>query len=192
MSAIGDAIRQDREERRLSQAVLASILNVSQQVLSRWESGVNLPRGSRVDALVSLFGPESRTATLVKRLREIEPATFDSMNTALPMSMDARARLRHEAAMGAFDPSTLGALRSFSTREYESRERAPEFTRGREANISMQFARASEQVSRATMQLSRCAEQLARAVELLRGLEVSIEQLNQQPPPVADLPPKGE
>jgi transcriptional regulator with XRE-family HTH domain len=192
MSAIGDAIRQDRDDRRLSQAMLAGILNVSQQVLSRWESGVNFPRGSRVDALVSLFGPESRTATLVKRLRDIEPTTFDSMTTALPMTMDARARRRHEAAMGDFDPATLGALRNFSSYDYESRERAAELSRGRDANLSLQFARASEQVHRATRELARCSEQLTRAVELLRGLEISIGHLNQQHQPVAEPPPKGE
>ncbi len=43
--ALGEEIRQAREEKHLSQEDLAEQLGVSRQAVSKWENGIALPQG---------------------------------------------------------------------------------------------------------------------------------------------------
>lgn len=51
MTGFGELLRSRREARRLEQVELARLLGVTQQTVSKWETGVTVPRPSRVAAL---------------------------------------------------------------------------------------------------------------------------------------------
>jgi transcriptional regulator with XRE-family HTH domain len=171
MSAIGDAIAKDREDRDLTQAVLALNLSVSQQVLSRWEAGLNMPRGQRIEQLISFFGPESRTADLVRRMRELEPSVFESAN-ALPTSMAGRSRYQGEPIEDAIERLKRERHEAELIRLHNQKYIQP--SQSPEERIQLQFARASEQLSRAVTQLSDCAHRLARVAESMEAMSTVV------------------
>lgn len=51
MSGFGELLRSRREAQGLEQAELARLLGVTQQTVSKWETGVTVPRPGRVGAL---------------------------------------------------------------------------------------------------------------------------------------------
>lgn len=55
MSRFGEIIRARREEQGLEQVELARRLGVTQQTVSKWETGVTVPRAARLAALASLL-----------------------------------------------------------------------------------------------------------------------------------------
>ncbi|HEX2039520.1 MAG TPA: helix-turn-helix transcriptional regulator [Acidimicrobiales bacterium] len=56
VSGFGELLRRRREARGLEQAELARLLGVTQQTVSKWETGVTVPRPSRVAALARALG----------------------------------------------------------------------------------------------------------------------------------------
>ena len=51
MSGFGELLRSRREAQGLEQAELARLLGVTQQTVSKWETGVTVPRPARVSTL---------------------------------------------------------------------------------------------------------------------------------------------
>lgn len=51
MSGFGELLRSRREAQGFEQAELARLLGVTQQTVSKWETGVTVPRPARVSAL---------------------------------------------------------------------------------------------------------------------------------------------
>lgn len=51
MSGFGELLRSRREAQGLEQVELARLLGVTQQTVSKWETGVTVPRPARVGAL---------------------------------------------------------------------------------------------------------------------------------------------
>jgi transcriptional regulator with XRE-family HTH domain len=67
-------LRARREELRLNQRDLAARLGVKQQTVSRWESGIAVPRPDRVTQLASVLGVDrGRLLQLAGYLPEDEP-----------------------------------------------------------------------------------------------------------------------
>ena len=48
-------IRELRQEKQLSQEELARLLGVDRSAVARWETGVNLPRASKLMTLAKIF-----------------------------------------------------------------------------------------------------------------------------------------
>ena len=59
MSLFGEAVKIRREELGLDQAELGSRVGVGQQTVSRWETGLAVPRPSRLTGLAEVLGLES-------------------------------------------------------------------------------------------------------------------------------------
>ncbi|HVF76272.1 MAG TPA: helix-turn-helix transcriptional regulator [Acidimicrobiales bacterium] len=55
MGRFGEILRARREEQGLEQGDVARQLGVTQQTVSKWETGVTVPRASRIAALASLL-----------------------------------------------------------------------------------------------------------------------------------------
>ncbi|HEV7887773.1 MAG TPA: helix-turn-helix transcriptional regulator [Acidimicrobiales bacterium] len=67
-------LRSRREELRLNQRDLAGRLGVKQQTVSRWESGIAVPRPDRVTQLAGVLGVDrGRLLQLAGYLAEDEP-----------------------------------------------------------------------------------------------------------------------
>lgn len=56
--AIADTIKRYREQKQLSQDQLADAVGVSQQAVANWENGKSRPKGTRLDKLYDVLGPE--------------------------------------------------------------------------------------------------------------------------------------
>lgn len=56
---IGDRIRDLRNQKRLSQTDLAKIINVSQQTVTKWETGKSEPSSSAINRLADYFDVSS-------------------------------------------------------------------------------------------------------------------------------------
>jgi len=183
MSAISRAIQQDRIEQNISQGLLARMIGVSQQVLSRWESGLALPRGHRADDLIRILGAESHTAKIIEKLREIEPRSMDGPSMGIegnrnqllaqalrgsePPPKSPRGPTREEAlaeALRMIRPVTRSPLMQFSTAQ----------------DLQMQFAKATDQLARVTSLMGRVANQMTEATELLARLQPAIERLREE------------
>lgn len=52
---IGDRIRDLRNRKRLSQTELAKLLHVSQQTVTKWETGKSEPSGSAINSIADYF-----------------------------------------------------------------------------------------------------------------------------------------
>lgn len=55
MGRFGEILRNRREEQGLEQGDVARRLGVTQQTVSKWETGVTIPRAPRIAALASLL-----------------------------------------------------------------------------------------------------------------------------------------
>lgn len=55
MSGFGELLRSRREAQGLEQAELARMLGVTQQTVSKWETGVTVPRPARVSTLARVL-----------------------------------------------------------------------------------------------------------------------------------------
>lgn len=55
MTRFGEILRARREEQGLEQGDVARRLGVTQQTVSKWETGVTIPRAARIAALASLL-----------------------------------------------------------------------------------------------------------------------------------------
>lgn len=55
MGRFGEILRARREEQGLEQSDVARRLGVTQQTVSKWETGVTVPRAGRIAALASLL-----------------------------------------------------------------------------------------------------------------------------------------
>ena len=75
MSVLGETVRLRREERRMGQEQLAAALGVRQQTVSRWETGLAVPRPARVVELARLLELE---ASSLHRLAGYLPAAEQS------------------------------------------------------------------------------------------------------------------
>ena len=65
---IGQAIAQDRQRLGLTQGEFARRIGVSQQSVSKWEDGLSVPRGKRLDQIIRATGEGSLTANAIKTL----------------------------------------------------------------------------------------------------------------------------
>jgi transcriptional regulator with XRE-family HTH domain len=63
----------------LSQQALARDLAVVQQSLSRWESGIALPRDFRMNQIAQYFGEDSQTARVMSEIRQARKTKRRSM-----------------------------------------------------------------------------------------------------------------
>lgn len=188
MSSISQAIQKDRLEQNISQGLLARMVGVSQQVLSRWESGQSLPRGLRVDELIRVLGPNSHTAQIIKQLREIEPRSLESLTQVVPNNRNellAQALRRDESESSKLEREAAKrlalaeALRTFGEKEFTRRPPlSMAFTTAQD--LQMQFAKASDQLIRVTSLMGRVAVQMTEATEILARLQPAIEQLREE------------
>jgi transcriptional regulator with XRE-family HTH domain len=183
MSAISRAIQQDRLEQNISQGLLARMMGVSQQVLSRWESGLALPRGHRADELIRILGPESHTAKIIEKLREIEPRSMDGPSMGIEGN---RNQLLAQALRGSELPpkSPQGPTREEALAEalrmIRPVPRSPLMQFSTAQDLQMQFAKATDQLARVTSLMGRVANQMTEATELLARLQPAIEKLREE------------
>lgn len=56
MGRFAEILRRQRETRGLEQGELAELLGVTQQTVSKWETGVTVPRPARIAALARALG----------------------------------------------------------------------------------------------------------------------------------------
>lgn len=77
-------LRKRREELRLNQRDLAARLGVKQQTVSRWESGIAVPRPDRVTQLAGVLGMDrGHLLQLAGYLAPDEPLAKPEMNALL-------------------------------------------------------------------------------------------------------------
>ena len=77
-------LRARREEMRLNQRDLAAKLGVKQQTVSRWESGIAVPRPDRVTQLAGVLGVDrGRLLQLAGYLAEDDPLADPEVATVL-------------------------------------------------------------------------------------------------------------
>jgi transcriptional regulator with XRE-family HTH domain len=83
VSGFGELLRSRREARGMEQAELARVLDVTQQTVSKWETGVTVPRPSRVSALARALGLDAGL---------LHAAAADDEDAAAGPGTDARRR----------------------------------------------------------------------------------------------------
>jgi transcriptional regulator with XRE-family HTH domain len=122
MSGFGELLRHRREAQGLEQAELARLLDVTQQTVSKWETGVTVPRPSRVAALAraleldagllhaaaadtdaSIAGRAGRAHAPPAGIR-LERLTQDELVTLLEAAWEELGKRRGQAGTAGHDP----------------------------------------------------------------------------------------
>jgi transcriptional regulator with XRE-family HTH domain len=193
----GTAIKNDRERLGISQSLLARVLRVSQQIMSRWESGDAIPRGTKLEALLETLGSTSETRRLVDQITEIDPSFFESANhlaafvadslpdRPLPLTPSQINRLAEKGltAYARRAPEQAPPVKLIPPPEPPLRRAPPSPEHeAREINddLRLQFARAADQLVRATNLLGKVAAMMAETGSILAGVGKRIEELEQK------------
>lgn len=111
VSLLGEALKVRREELGLGQEALADTLGVSQQTVSRWETGLALPRPARVVQLADLL--------------DLDSARLHRLAGYLPQQEQSERSARLQdvyATMGGFSRTELLLVLDRAWQELRSRE----------------------------------------------------------------------
>ncbi len=117
----GDQIRQRREELHLSQEELAERIGVSRQAVSKWESGLSLPRDANLERLCELLSFELTDDRSPSKHRFLNAACW----LAAAISLLCVIYLWHTSANG-LPASTAPALRGICFYDATQRPVMPE------------------------------------------------------------------
>ena len=90
---IGDRIRDLRNQKRLSQTDLAKIINVSQQTVTKWETGKSEPSSSAINRLADYLDVSSDYLLLRKKTKQ--KMTIDEAIDTI-MSADGKEPTEHD------------------------------------------------------------------------------------------------
>ncbi|CAM3093686.1 helix-turn-helix domain-containing protein [Limosilactobacillus mucosae] len=90
---IGDRIRDLRNQKRLSQTDLAKIINVSQQTVTKWETGKSEPSSSAINRLADYFDVSS-DYLLGRKTPKPKMTVDEAMDTI--MSADGKEPTEHD------------------------------------------------------------------------------------------------
>jgi transcriptional regulator with XRE-family HTH domain len=194
---LGVAIKNDRERLGISQSLLSRVLRVSQQIMSRWESGDAVPRGAKLDALLQTLGSVSETRRLVEQIRDIDPTFFDSPNHLAAFASDPL-----QGRVAPLSDSQINMLAAKGMLAYgrNAPEQAPAVTiksapepvaptspstlandiADLNDDLRLQFARATDQIVRATNLLGKVAAMMAESGAILANVGQRIEALEQR------------
>ncbi|WP_198116904.1 helix-turn-helix transcriptional regulator [Massilia rhizosphaerae] len=118
---VGDAIREARNRKGISQAELAGMLSVSQAAVGQWERGTTLPRIKYIHLMANLFDESFRSDIefspkdeLAERSSNSEaPPTSSVVQLDMFSPEEIRSRLlvaEHMAKAGDFDKTLAQAL----------------------------------------------------------------------------------
>lgn len=121
---IGDAIREARARKGISQADLAGILKVSQAAVGQWERGATAPRAKYVHLMADVFDDVFRSdigfskieADIIEKMSSTAATSLRPSflyDDALPHDEDREARIliaEHRAKAGEFDRLLVQAL----------------------------------------------------------------------------------
>jgi transcriptional regulator with XRE-family HTH domain len=188
---LGSAIKNDRERLGISQSLLARAARVSQQILSRWESGDAVPRGERLEILLSTLGPHSETRRLVGRMQEIDPSFFESPSNlaafsteplrgriaSLPDSKISMLATRNEQLSHQSEQAPVPAFLMRSSPSTPSGEPDRlELTN----ELRMQFTKAADQLVRATNLLGKVAAIMAESGAILSSVGERLDRIEKQ------------
>lgn len=143
-----------------------------------------MPRGHRVQMLISVLGPDSQTAKLVETFNAVDPS-FLSVESERPWGALPRTR----APDGMDEAGALAAVRATIARSklHQSvRERQDNHERNmlammrRPEDVRVQFIQATEKLTRITSLMSRVAQLMAETGDELQAIGKRLDKMNNQ------------